>query len=287
MGRTVLVTVRLALALGATPARADGGPRVTVIGDSVLTAVEWNDGPTRILEDGLDVQLDIGVCRTLVGESCPFQGARVPTLVEEVHRLGSQIAPSVVVEVGYNDDPATFASAVEESLYALHDAGVREVRWLTLREVKSQYTAMNAVLRDAAARHPELALVDWNAYSAGHPEWFQNDGEHLVYGGAIAMASIIHAALRAPFASSTGAITVAAPPVARAQRRYAARLRADGGVGPYTFRVVTGRPPLGLHLRPDGRIYGRPRGRSSTRLTIQVTDMLGSTVLQPLMLRVR
>ena len=47
------------------PSAAADAPRVTVIGDSVLTAVEWNATPRAILQQGLDVQWDVGVCRTL------------------------------------------------------------------------------------------------------------------------------------------------------------------------------------------------------------------------------
>lgn len=287
MGRAAFVTVLTALALCAATARAATPPRVTVFGDSVFTAVEWNEAPLRILEQGLDVQLEVGVCRRLVGQSCPFDGQRVPTLVDCVQKLGDEVAPSVVVEVGYNDDPDTFASAVERSLAALRIAGAREVRWLTLRETKLQYARMNGVLRDAAARHPELTLVDWNAYSGNHPEWFQSDGEHLGYGGAFAMASIVHASLLAPAGTVVGAITLAQPPPPRTARPYAARLDAAGGVGPYTFRVVGGRPPGGLHLLANGRLYGTPRRPGTAKMIVEVRDALNTAVLSAVTFRVR
>src|SRR5882757_10791816 len=94
-----------ALAMIGTSAASDP-PRVTVIGDSVLTAVAWNATPLSILEQGLDVQLEIGVCRTLEGVSCPYEGGNVPTLLDVIHTLGPQLGATVVVEVGYND-PAT------------------------------------------------------------------------------------------------------------------------------------------------------------------------------------
>ena len=39
--------------------------------------------------------------------------------------------------------------------------------------------AVNATLADAAARHPNVTLVDWYAGSEGHREWFQSDGTHF------------------------------------------------------------------------------------------------------------
>jgi hypothetical protein len=282
--RSLLAAAAAALSLCGAAARAESEPRVTVFGDSVLMAVEWNDEPLRILEQGVDVQLDVAVCRRLVDQSCPFDGTRAPTLVDAA---ANGVAPNVVVEVGYNDDPRTFASSVEQALTSLHRAGARQIRWLTLRETKRQYAQMNAVLRHAAATDPALTLVDWNAYSGNHPEWFQSDGEHLDYGGAVAMASIINASLLAPPRVETGSITLPAPPPARARRIYTARLQAEGGVPPYSYRVVAGRPPRGIHLLADGRLYGRPRWTGMVRLTLQVRDSLATTVLCPLTFRVR
>jgi hypothetical protein len=119
-------------------------------------------------------------------------------------------------------------------------------------------------------------VVDWNAYSGNQPQWFQADGEHLVYGGAIAIASLIHSALLAPPHATVGVISVAPLPSAIARRRYSGALRATGGVGPYAFRVVAGRLPGGLHLRADGRLSGTPRSRGTARFTVEVRDALGT-----------
>ena len=35
-------------------------------------------------------------------------------------------------------------------------------------------------------------MIDWNVYSRSHPEWFQNDGLHLLAPGSEAMAVLIH-----------------------------------------------------------------------------------------------
>ena len=284
MGRGLLAAIAAAVALSGATARAQSEPRVTVFGDSVLTAVQWNDAPLRILEQGLDLRLDVGICRTLVGQSCPFDGERVPTLVDSAR---SGVAPSVVVEMGYNDDPTTFAASVGEALAVLRSAGARDVRWLTLRETNAQYARMNAVLRDAAARDRHLTLIDWNAYSGNHPEWFQNDGVHLLYGGAVAMANIIHASLLARPRARTGSFAIVEPRPAHEGRAYAETLQAQGGVAPYSFRVVAGRPPGGLHLLANGLLYGTPESVETERLTIEVRDALATVEQCRVTLRVR
>ena len=152
------VVAGLAL-LGSSAAAAQ--PRVTVIGDSVLTAVEWNATPLALFERGLDLQMDIGVCRTLEGVSCPFEGHTVPTLLDVVNSLGPRLGRTVLIEAGYNEPPAEFAQHVEDSVHALLAAGVTRILWVNLREWQQQYVGMNQTLDAAAARHPELTILDW------------------------------------------------------------------------------------------------------------------------------
>lgn len=267
------------------PAAHAAEPRVTVIGDSVMTAVQSNAEPMAILGNGIDARMEVGVCRRLVGESCPYEGGRVPTLVDRVRQLGAggELTPIVVVEMGYNDPADTFASAVEQSLSALHDAGATHVLWLTLREAQGQYPGMNQVLRDAAAQHPELTVVDWNLYSSGHADYFQNDGEHLMYPGAVALAHLMHDAILGlpgvPVSTPTApsvTLTAKAPPAAKVGHTYSAQLAASGGTAPYRWRIASGRLPAGLHLLANGRIYGTARKAGVVRFSLEVRDARGA-----------
>jgi hypothetical protein len=38
----------------------------------------------------------------------------------------------------------------------------------------------NSLIREVAAQYPQVKIVDWNAISEGHPEYFAPDGVHLV-----------------------------------------------------------------------------------------------------------
>jgi hypothetical protein len=77
----LVATVLVSLALTALPASADPvQPRVSVISDSILTSVIWSNDPAQsALSNGLDLQIDAGVCRRLNGVSCEFNGGHVPT----------------------------------------------------------------------------------------------------------------------------------------------------------------------------------------------------------------
>ncbi len=280
---SVAAAVVVALAsVGSSTAAAE--PRVTVIGDSVLTAVEWNHTPLSIFERGLNLQLEIGVCRTIEDVSCPFEGGTVPTMLDVVSTLGPQLGETVLVEVGYNDPPDEFAARVEDAVDALLAAGVHRILWANLREWQQQYVGMNETLAAAAARHPQLTIIDWEGYSHDHYSWFQGDGIHLVYNGAVAMARLfngsIKEALSPPVIRSTGL------PVARVGKPYAVRLTATGGEGPYTWRVTSGPLPAGLHLLASGRLIGTPRKAGSLSVTLQAADSRGVTTATRKTLRI-
>ena len=255
-----------------------------MIGDSVLTAVVWNNAPLSILEDGFDVNMQVGVCRTLTGRSCPFEGTRVPTLVELVRTLGPQLGPNVVVEVGYNDPPDTFAQSVEQAVSALLGAGVQRILWVNLHEWQPQYPAMNHVLDDAARRHPEMTLLDWRTYSRNKWSWFQGDGIHLTYAGAVAMATFLHDSVTEVLSPLAVAETTA--PAATVGRPYDLTFTATGGIPSYRWSE-SGVRLRGLRLLASGRLYGTPTRAGRVSLQIRVTDSFGYTASRRLVLVVQ
>ena len=197
MGRALLISLLVAAVLGTSAGQAgsSGTPRerVTFIGDSIASAIAYDAPSKKLLATGIDLDLQLAVCRRLVGDSCPYQGVRPLSLVDLLPTI--QVGSTVVVEVGYNDWEDPFADSVETSLQALRKAGAKRVLWLTLRADRTSYLSMNDVIRAAATRHPEMTVVDWNLFSRSHPDWFQDDGLHLDSVGALMMATLIHRSL--------------------------------------------------------------------------------------------
>jgi hypothetical protein len=287
MARCGLALAGVALVVAAWSAAgvtARTSPELTVIGDSVLTAVIWNNAPLSILEDGFDVNMQVGVCRTLTGRSCPFDGTRVPTLVELVRTLGPQLGPNVVVEVGYNDPPDTFAQSVEQAISALLAAGVQRILWVNLHEWQPQYPAMNRILDEAARRHPEVTLLDWRTYSRNQWSWFQGDGIHLTYTGAMAMATFLHGSVTE--ALSPLAVAKSTAPEATVGRPYDLTFTASGGIPSYRWSE-SGVRLRGLRLLASGRLYGTPTRAGRVSLEIRVTDSFGYTASRRLVLVVQ
>jgi hypothetical protein len=120
---------------------------------------------------------------------------------------------------------------------------VERVLWLTLREQRSSYARMNDVLRVAASRHAELTVVEWDRVARSHPEWFNDDGLHLDYDGALGLARLIHQALldagaaQPPFVVAAGAWDVPSP---RSSSRAAVRPPFAGPAGQGCSRQACG-----------------------------------------------
>jgi hypothetical protein len=263
---TVLVTVGLlALACG-TATSADVRPQATVIGDSVATAITKYPDVQAIVDQGLRVDWQVAICRTTSGESCPFHGERPPTLTDLVPTI--DVAPVVVVELGYNDPDWAFVDSIDAAMRALVARGAEHVVWLTLHSAQAPYPELNGDLRAATARWPQLTLVDWDAASADHPEWFQLDAIHLDKRGGRALAQLIRTAV-------TGYVQPLKIVVPRlpAKGAVAARLQAVNGTAPYSWRAET-QLPAGVHLRADGSLVGRLT--RPFRATVQVQDAYGT-----------
>ncbi len=296
-----LAAAVVVLACTALPAGAAGaGPHVTVVSDSVLTAVTWGNAPAQAaLAENLDVQIDAGVCRRLNAQSCEFNGAYVPTTLTVVNGWSSNLGPVVVIVDGYNDLPGAFASDVELTLDTLRNHGVPHVLWVNLHAIHPEYAQKNAVLAAAALHHPELRVLDWNAYSSNHPEWYQTDYIHLVPAGGVAIAAWLHQAIldalapappppAQPAKQSTLVVKGTRTLVARVGRRVDRRLHAAGGVGALHWSTV-GRSlrQAKLHLLAHGELRGRPTRPGTYGLRLEVVDATGSRAVVTIRFTVR
>jgi len=260
---------------------------VTLIGDSVADSIGSNSAAAQIVSQEVDVDLELAPCRRLDGTSCPYMGSRPPTVVDLANSMGSKLGANVVVAVGYNDFEDQYAQNIENVLDAFQAAGVKHVWWLTLRAARHPYLTMNDDIEAAAQKHPELSVIDWNVYSRSHPDWFQDDGLHLLGPGSIAMATLIHRSLlTAGVAVPAVQIATSRLPSARRARPYRARLVAKAGDPPYRWSLLAA-APRGLHLLAGGVVRGTPRVKPGRYvLRTEVKDADGVVDTRALTLRV-
>ena len=284
------VAVGSALLVGATSAAATP-PRlqhVTLIGDSVATAITDTASAAAIVEQGVDIDLETAPCRRVDDLGCPGpDGVVPPSVVQLAQQLGPKLDPYVVVAVGYNDFQDHYARNIENALAAFKAAGVKHVWWLTLRAAHHGYIDMNDDIEAAAQQHPEMTVIEWNIYSRSHPDWFQDDGLHLVQAGAEQMATLIHRALLdGGIASPPVQVATASLPVAHRDQPYVARLRAGKGLPPYRWSLLA-RAPGGLHVEATGVVEGSPHVKPGRyALDVKVKDAAGSFATRILTLRV-
>jgi hypothetical protein len=164
--------------------------RVTFVGDSVPASISYIPAAQAQLRRGLDVRLDLKVCRRLVQPSCTYQGTTPSSALEAVKGYGRSLGRVLVVNVGYNESADGYRHGIDRVMRAALAQGASGVVWVTLRETRDIYRWTNVAIKTAAKRWPQLVVADWNAYSSGKP-WFGDDGLHLTSTGATALASFL------------------------------------------------------------------------------------------------
>ena len=191
MRLSLTLVVAAAAAVVAVPAPSAAAPiRVTFVGDSVPASLNYTPAARRQLSRGLDVRLDLRVCRRLVLQSCAQRGRTPASALEAVRGYGSDLGRVLVVNVGYNEGPEGYREGIDRVMRAAVAGGAVGVVWVTLRELRPVYRDTNLAIRSAARRWPQLRVADWNAYSDGKP-WFGADGLHLSVEGAVRLAGFL------------------------------------------------------------------------------------------------
>ena len=218
--------------------------QVTLFGDSVADSIQLDNQAASILKEGVVVNFQVAPCRRLEGVSCPYQGSTPASALQVIQSLGSKLGQNVVMDIGYNDFEDQYAGNVSDALTALKASGVKHVWWVTLRAARHPYVTMNDDIASAVAENSSwVSVIDWNAYSRNHPEWFQSDGVHLLHPGAVAMSTLIHKTLvSAGVTTPPVRIVTSALPVAHRGHPYRAKLATGAGTAPFGWSLLERAP---------------------------------------------
>lgn len=175
------------------PAGFDAAPvgRILLIGDSVGASItnEFN-GIVAPAYSQVDYQALPNRC--LVGSACVAPTSGLPDAPSIINTLTAETMPTVaVLQLGYNDDPATFAQDVDQVVTALNARGVQRIVFVNLstRRASVDYSGSNAALAVAAQKYANVSVLDWNTYSSGPDKtrWF-SDSVHLTTTGRVEFA---------------------------------------------------------------------------------------------------
>ena len=120
-------------------------------------------------------------------------GRAAPELFEEMSQDLEQAAgSSVVMDLGNNDLLA------EETVRAIFELVKESPKVVVVNTAvpRPYREANNELIATLATEYPNVRVVDWNAISDGHPEYFAPDGVHLVPTGVSAYVIAIDEALK-------------------------------------------------------------------------------------------
>ena len=122
-------------------------------------------------------------------------GLRSPEAAQLVGGSRVPLPRVLVVSAGTNDDPREVSAFAESVSAVLASAGrARCVVWPTIVRPPISgftYARLNQALARAAARRPNLVLVDWVGMVRRHPAWLRGDGVHASSAGYRARARAI------------------------------------------------------------------------------------------------
>lgn len=185
--RAIVISLVCAVASLAAACEPEINKEVMIVGDSI--AVGAADEVTQTfnaVEEGNLRYLPsfaaaIGQGLTVLGDGVPegeedaFWRAHMDSLMEHGY------PEAIVMSIGINDCPNTsgYGDRVD-NLMSRVPAEIR-VHWMTVPDPKSVRTCdgtINAALKSAVGRWPNLTLLPWAATANQHPEWFQSDTIH-------------------------------------------------------------------------------------------------------------
>lgn len=266
-------------------------PRVTMITDSVGGVLFWVASARDELAKGLDFHLEAKSCRKLVSPGCYAYDETPPSALETVRALGAEIGALVVIDVGYNDLAEGYADGIDTIMGALTAFGVQKVIWVTLEEAQGTWVSVNAQIRAAAQRWPQLVVADWAAVAAGQPSWFA-DGVHMNDVGGLAFARF----LRSVLLEACGAACVPPPALATmlgpVVARRTATLRWQGSAAAVAYDVAVkrrGGPWRTVASRLEAtsyRVRAEPGARLQARVRARDADDVPGPWSQPRSFRV-
>ena len=119
-------------------------------------------------------------------------GRAAPELLQEMTRdLEKAAGSTVVMDLGNND------LLNEDTVRAIFELAKESPRVVVVNTAvpRPYRDANNELVAELAAQYSNVKVVDWNAISDGHPEYFAPDGVHLVPTGVSAYVMAIDEAL--------------------------------------------------------------------------------------------
>jgi lysophospholipase L1-like esterase len=152
-------------------------PALSAFGDSVLVGAE-----TDLKARTSRLQFDA------------VEGRQAYNVLDDVadRAAAHRLRPNVLIHIGNNG--IISAGQLRHTLAELADR--RRVLLFTDRVPRDWEDPNNRIIRSMRGEYRNVVVVDWQALSTGHGNWFYSDGLHLTPVGAAAYSTIAVQALR-------------------------------------------------------------------------------------------
>ncbi len=116
--------------------------------------------------------------------------------------LQQGVVSNIVVLDSFSNVPAT-----DDTMKQLIEAcGNRRVYLVNVRIPEVEQEQINASIKKFSEAYDNVTLIDWYAYSEGHPDWIYPDGEHLTPEGQPYYVNMITNAIAKDFVEEGGTV---------------------------------------------------------------------------------
>lgn len=180
----VTATSTTVAATAATPVTAPPQPAPAPPPQTVSVSGAYCVGDSVMLAAGPALFDELTVCQVVDA----VESRQVRNAAPATSQAAASGASVVVVHLGTNGPFRT--AQLDAALAPL--AGVPRVVLVTIQTSGRSYQAtVNAELRAAPSRHPNVRIADFEAASAGQPHLFASDGIHLLRSGSQLLNQVI------------------------------------------------------------------------------------------------
>jgi peptidoglycan/LPS O-acetylase OafA/YrhL len=153
------------------PEQAPNIKSITVIGDSII-----HDVAPFFKSQYPEAVIDYRVGR---------QMAEIPEVLKQLE-VNGQLGEYVVIQLGTN---GPFVK--KDLMDVIESLGNKKVFLVNCRVPRAWESTVNTTLEEIVNSQSNTVLIDWYRASAGHPEFFANDGVHLTRAGGETYANLL------------------------------------------------------------------------------------------------
>lgn len=161
------------------PTAAPVGP-ILFVGDSVAESIA-SEFATVVTPAYPAMNYQACAGRGMAGADCLFSVTTPQVDLDGVGIVNSLETPAIaVVALGYNDDPNTIETEVQQMMSALTAKAIQRIIFVNLstRSTSRNYARVNVALQ-AATANPAVTVLDWNAASSAANQWRWFDNASL------------------------------------------------------------------------------------------------------------